>query len=140
MLRCFGGGNSGNYDIGDLDLIVTKLAADDFGGDRSLLPDVEANGDLVKPVSWREVWENQTIADGEVDGSIPDALAGNTSFKGNLENGDVDYVKVNLEIEKWYTFEVGGDLSDPKIELVNEDGGVGLNGKVVYALQPPVHP
>ncbi|MDG1363973.1 MAG: VCBS domain-containing protein, partial [Akkermansiaceae bacterium] len=146
LLRCFGGGQSGNYDIGDLDLIVTKLAADDFGGDRSLLPDVEANGDLVKPVSWREVWENQTIADGEVDGSIPDALAVNTSFKGNLTNGDVDYVKVNLEIEKWYTFEVGGDLSDPKIELVNaagewvvngdEDGGVGLNGKVGYALSP----
>ncbi|MDB4470128.1 DUF5011 domain-containing protein [Akkermansiaceae bacterium] len=146
LLRCFGGGNSGNYDIGDLDLIVTKVAADDFGGDRSLLPDVEANGDLVKPVSWREVWENQTIADGQVDGSIPAALAVNTSFKGNLANGDVDYVKVNLEIEKWYTFEVGGDLSDPKIDLVNadggwvangsEDGGVGLNGKVGFALSP----
>ena len=146
LLRCFGGGQSGNYDIGDLDLIVTKIAADDFGGDRSLLPDVEANGDLVKPVSLRKVWENQTIADGEVDGSIPDALAVNTSFKGNLTNGDVDYVKVNLEIEKWYTFEVGGDLSDPKIDLVNaagewvvngtEDGGLGLNGKVGYALQP----
>jgi uncharacterized repeat protein (TIGR02543 family) len=146
LLRCFGGGNSGNYDIGDLDLIVTKVAADDFGGDRSLLPDVETDGDLVKPVSIREAWENQSIADGEVDGSIPAALAVNTSFKGNLTNGDVDYVKVNLEIEKWYTFEVGGDLSDPKIELVNaaggwvsngdEDGGLGLNGKVGYALQP----
>jgi VCBS repeat-containing protein len=146
LLRCFGGGNSGNYDIGDLDLIVTKVAADDFGGDRSLLPDVEANGDLVKPVSIREAWDDQTIDDGQVDGSIPDALAVNTSFKGNLTNGDVDYVKVNLEIEKWYTFEVGGDLSDPKIELVNaaggwvangdEDGGVGLNGKVGYALSP----
>ena len=146
LLRCFGGGQSGNFDIGDLDLIVAKVAPDNFGGDRSLLVDVEVNGDLVKPVSIREEWENKTIADGEVDGSIPDALAVNTSFKGNLTNGDVDYVKVNLEIEKWYTFEVGGDLSDPKIDLVNaagewvvngtEDGGVGLNGKVGYALQP----
>ena len=146
LLRCFGAGHSGNFDVGDLDLIVKKVAADDFGGDRSLLLDVESNGDLVQPVSIRDEWEDKTVAAGQVDGSAPAALDVNTHFKGTLTNGDVDYVKVNLAIERWYTFEVGGDLSDPKIDLVNadgdwvvngsEDGGVGLNGKVGFALSP----
>ena len=146
LLRCFGGGNSGNFDVGDLDLIVKKIAADDFGGDRSLLLDVESSGDLVRPVSIRDEWEDKTVAAAQIDGSVPAALDVNTHFKGTLTNGDVDYVKVNLEIERWYTFEIGGDLSDSKIDLVNadgdwvvngsEDGGVGLNGKVGFSLSP----
>ena len=113
LLRCFGGGSSGNFDVGDLDLKVKKVAVDDFGGNRSLLLDVESGGDLVEPVSIRDEGEDKTIAAGEVDGSVPPALDVNTHFKGTLTNGDVDYVKVNLEIKKWYSFEVGGDLYDP---------------------------
>ena len=104
----------------------------------------------MRPEIWsnQPVGENDDIKDSEVDGSTPDhEIISDTykfkNFTGKLDfDGDVDYVKINLDIERWYSFEVGGEMIDPNIELVTdsndwasggeEDGGKGLNGIVKF--------
>ena len=147
VLGCIGDDGGNDFGVGTFELIAEKAVSDTFGGDRNLLVDVEASGDLVKPVSQRQEWEDKTINSGQVDAETADFNIITASelkpFKGKLDfNGDVDYVKINLEIEKWYSFEVGGDVYDPKVEILSstmgwvsngkEDGGTGLNGTASF--------
>ena len=44
-------------------------------------------------------------------------------------DGDVDYVKINLDIERWYSFEVGGEMIDPNIELVTDSNDWASGGE-----------
>ncbi len=147
VLGCIGDAGGNDFGVGTFEIIAKQVAADTFGGDRSSFVDVESGGELVKPVSHRSNWEDQTVAAGQVDAETVDeeivTNAGFKNFKGQLNHdGDEDYIKINLDIEKWYSFEVGGDVHDPKIELISstggwvtggsEDGGSGLNGVVKY--------
>ncbi|OUU68270.1 MAG: hypothetical protein CBC27_11925, partial [Opitutia bacterium TMED67] len=144
LLECIGDAGGTDFGVGTFKIIAEKVAADSFGGDVNALFDVESSGDLVKPVSLRDGWEDQTVAAGEVDAeSVDFAIVANTSiksFKGELdEDGDEDWIKVNLDIGKWYQFEVGGSVPDPRIKLFkdwdrsgDDDGGQGLNGVVRF--------
>ena len=112
-----------NFQTGTFDIIAEEVPADTFTADAGTLIDIEQSGDLVKPVSWREAWEDATLKDGEIDPSSEDKgiITGNdldkfNNFKGKLDfDGDEDYIKVNFDIERWYSFEVGSDTFDPKI-------------------------
>ena len=148
LLGCMGKnagrGYGADFLYGTFNIIAKEVAADTFTTDAGALLDIEASGDLVKPASWG----NDDIKDSEVDGSTPDhEIISDTyqfkNFTGKLDfDGDVDYVKINLDIERWYSFEVGGEMIDPNIELVTdsndwasggeEDGGKGLNGIVKF--------
>ena len=143
LLGCLGDAGGNDFGVGTFEIIAEKVAADTFGEDANALFDVESAGDLVRPVSLRKEWEDKTLATGEVDAETVDydiiTNGGVKNFKGKLDkDGDEDWVKINLDIEKWYTFEVGGSVPDPKIDLVNGsgdwvtngslDGGQGLNG------------
>ena len=91
---------------GTFNIIAKEVAADTFTTDAGALLDIEASGDLVKPASWG----NDDIKDSGVDGSTPDhEIISDTykfkNFTGKLDfDGDVDYVKINLDIERWYSF------------------------------------
>ncbi|MDA7509905.1 C2 family cysteine protease [bacterium] len=99
----------------------------------------------------REDHESKALAEGDIDPDTKDfkIVDGDSfkNFKGQLQqHGDIDYVQIELDIEKWYSFEVGGsmegDVTDPRIELLTKnmasavngsgDGGTGLNGIVKY--------
>ena len=152
LLACIGKEGSQTFGVGSFKLTVTEVSSDNpFGGDRDNLMNVEAEGDLVKPVSLREDYESKTLVEGEIDPEKKDfkIVDGDTfkNFKGQLQqHGDIDYVQIELDIEKWYSFEIGGsmegDVPDPRIDLLtknmtwavngSEDGGTGLNGVVKY--------
>ncbi len=148
LLACIGKEGSQSFGVGSFKLTATELSNDNpFGGDRDNLMNVEAEGDLVKPVSLREDHESKALAEGDIDPDTKDfkIVDGDSfkNFKGQLQqHGDIDYVQIELDIEKWYSFEVGGDLADPRIELRDKnldwvvngsgDGGKGLNGGVKY--------
>ncbi|MAS75193.1 MAG: hypothetical protein CMO57_02195, partial [Verrucomicrobiales bacterium] len=144
LLECIGDAGGTDFGIGTFKIIAEKVAADTFGGDVNDLFDVESSGDLVKPVSLRDGWEDQTVAAGEVDAeSVDFEIVSDSeikSFKGKLDDdGDEDWIKVNLDIDKWYQFEVGGSVPDPRIKLFkdydrsgDDDGGQGLNGLVKF--------
>ena len=152
LLSCIGKEASQTFGVGSFKLTVTEVSDyKPFGRDRDNLINVEAEGDLVKPVSMREDHESKLLAEGEVDPETKDfkIVDGNTfkNFTGQLQqHGDIDYIQIELDIEKWYSFEVGGgmegDVPDPRIELLTKnmtwavngsgDGGTGLNGIVKY--------
>ena len=142
VLGCIGDAGGNDFGVGTFELIAEKVAADAFGGDRSSLLNVEENGDLVQPISI----SGETLAANQVDAETTnfDIISSSElkNFKGTLNHdGDVDYIKINFsesDFDYWYSFEVGGDVYDPEIKLLNSelnelgggeaDGGTGLNG------------
>ena len=125
VLGCIGDAGGNDFGVGTFELIAEKVAADAFGGDRSSLLNVEENGDLVQPISIS--WE--TLAANQVDAETTnfDIISSSElkNFKGTLNHdGDVDYIKINFsesDFDYWYSFEVGGDVYDPEIKLLNSE-------------------
>ena len=148
MLDFFGRGTGTAYNLdflfGTFDIIAEQVPADTFITDAGTVIDVEPNGDTVKPQSSG----GDAPTEGQVDASTVDygIIDENYKFKnftGKLDfDGDVDYIKVYLNVERWYEFEVGGEFPDTQIGLQKDgqnwamgdenDNGKGLNGTIKY--------
>ena len=148
LLDFFGRGTGTAYNLdflfGTFDIIAEQVPADTFITDAGTVIDVEPNGDTVKPQSSG----GDAPTEGQVDASTVDygIIDENYKFKnftGKLDfDGDVDYIKVYLNVERWYEFEVGGEFPDTQIGLQKDgqnwamgdenDNGKGLNGTIKY--------
>ena len=90
LLACIGKEGSQSFGVGSFKLTATELSNDNpFGGDRDNLMNVEAEGDLVKPVSLREDHESKALAEGDIDPDTKDfkIVDGDSfkNFKGQLQ-------------------------------------------------------
>ena len=148
LLDFFGRGTGTDHNLdflfGTFNIIAEQVPADTFITDAGPLIDVEPNGDTVKPQSSGGDAPTEDQVDAStVDYGIIDENYSFKNFTGKLDfDGDVDYIKVYLNVERWYEFEVGGEFPDTQIGLQKDgqdwaigeenDNGNGLNGKLKY--------